>query len=114
MMLQMRNGDYIPGRAGGYVRLEGAEALLMRVLFRLQCRRGALPMLPALGSRLWQLRRALPSARRTLAMAYCAEALRELPVTVTGVELTEQPEGRLDLTVLLRWEGQMLRAEVKI
>ena len=48
MMLQMRDGDYIPGRAGGYVRLDGAEALLMRVLFRLQCRRGALPMLPAL------------------------------------------------------------------
>ena len=47
-------------------------------------------------------------------MAYCAEALDELPVTVTGVELTEQPEGRLDLAVQLRWEGQTLRAEVKL
>ena len=55
MMLQMRDGDYIPGRAGGYVRLDGAEALLMRVLFRLQCRRGALPMLPALGSWRWPI-----------------------------------------------------------
>lgn len=111
-MHQLRDGDYVPNGRGGFVRLEGVQALLMRALFRLQCRRGALPMMPELGSRLWTLGQARVSARRGLAMAYCAEALRELPVIVTDVALTERGDGQMALAVELEYEGQALRGEV--
>ena len=52
MELQIKNGDYVPDSQGGLVRLEEERALLQRVLFRLSARRGALPFLPGLGSRL--------------------------------------------------------------
>lgn len=35
MELRLEQGDYVPNGAGGFQRLEGAEALLQRVLFRL-------------------------------------------------------------------------------
>ena len=49
---RIQNGDYIPDGLGGVVRSQGADALLERVLFRLTARRGELPPLPQLGSRL--------------------------------------------------------------
>ena len=106
MMPQLRNGDYVPNTRGGFVRLEGVEALLMRALFRLQCRRGSVPYQPELGSRLWELRTAKPS--------YCAEALRELPLTVTDVKLTESGEGLLTLQVQLNYQNEMVWMEVGI
>lgn len=114
MMPQLRNGDYVPNGRGGFVHLEGTNALLMRALFRLQCRRGALPMLPQLGSRLHELYRARPDARQALASAYCAEALQELPVHVVAVRLTEQEDGRLTLAVELTHQGRMLQGEVSV
>ena len=114
MMPQLRNGDYVPNTRGGFVRLEGVEALLMRALFRLQCRRGSVPYQPELGSRLWELRTAKPSSRRSLALAYCAEALRELPLTVTDVKLTESGEGLLTLQVQLNYQNEMVWMEVGI
>ena len=113
-MMQLRNGDYVPNGRGGFVRLEGAEALLMRALFRLQCRRGAFPLWPELGSRLWELRRVRPAGRAALARAWCVEALRELPVSVTGVMLTERADGALGLAVQLEYEGQTLKGEVTV
>ena len=53
MELRLEQGDYVPNGAGGFQRLEGAEALLQRVLFRLTARRGQFPFLPELGSRLY-------------------------------------------------------------
>ena len=111
-MHQLRDGDYVPNGRGGFVRLEGVQALLMRALFRLQCRRGALPMMPELGSRLWTLGQARASARRGLAMAYCTEALSGLPLTVTDAAVTEREDGQLALAVELEYEGQTLREEV--
>ena len=49
MELRLEQGDYVPNGAGGFQRLEGAEALLQRVLFRLTARRGQFPFLPELG-----------------------------------------------------------------
>lgn len=112
MMPKLRNGDYVPNTRGGFVRLEDREALLMQALFRLQCRRGAVPYRPELGSRLWKLRTAKPSSRRSLAMAYCAEALRELPLTVTDVVLAEQEDGLAQLKVQLRYQNEMIWMEV--
>ena len=41
MELKLRNGDYVPDGVGGLKRVEGREALLQRVLFKLTARRGA-------------------------------------------------------------------------
>ena len=64
MELQLENRDYVPDGHGGVTGLRGMEALLARTLFRLTARRGALPFLPELGSRLYQLSREKPSARQ--------------------------------------------------
>ena len=50
MELLIRDGDYVPDGSGGFLRLEGAQELLERVLFRLVARRGGMPFLPELGS----------------------------------------------------------------
>ena len=50
MELRLEQGDYVPNGAGGFQRLEGAEALLQRVLFRLPARRGQFPFLPELAA----------------------------------------------------------------
>ncbi len=112
MEWKLVNGDYVPDGAGGLCRLEGAEELLGRVLFRLTARRGALPFLPELGSRLYLLPREKPSARQALAAQYAAEALREeRDLKVTGVELSGEDE-RTRLTVYLTWQGEALSVTV--
>lgn len=89
MMLQLRNGDYVPNTRGGFVRLE-------------------------LGSRLWELRTAKPSARRGLAMAYCAEALRGMPLTVRELQLTEPEPGLLQLRVQLQYQNETRWEELQL
>ena len=42
----LRGGDYVPDGFGGFVRLHDSEALLACALFKLTCRRGALPSQP--------------------------------------------------------------------
>ena len=84
MALMLRDGDYVPDGAGGLRTVEGAEALLQEVLFRLQARQ------------------------------YAAEALEELDVSVDGAELTEGGDGTLGVRVYLTWRGEPLQAEVEI
>lgn len=55
MELKLQNGDYVLDGAARLCRVEGDEALLQRVLFRLSARRGAFPFWGTLGSQLWQL-----------------------------------------------------------
>lgn len=55
MTLKIQNGDYVTDGCGGLERVEGTQALLQRVLFRLKAHRGQFPFLETLGSRLWQL-----------------------------------------------------------
>ena len=43
MELKLQNGDYVLDGAARLCRVEGAEALLQRVLFRLSARRGRFP-----------------------------------------------------------------------
>lgn len=114
MMPQLRKGDYVPNTRGGFVRLEGLDALLMQALFRLQCRRGSFPYRPELGSRLRELRTAKPSSRRALALAYCAEALRELPLTVKDVVLNDLGEGAIGLQVQLQYQNETVWTEVRL
>ena len=111
MELKLRNGDYVPDERGSLCRLRGSDEVLARVLFRLTARRGALPFLPRLGSRLHLVLREKPSARQTLAARYVAEALEEEPdLRVTGVELTSGTPA--ELTVRLEWLGEPLRVTV--
>ena len=69
MEWKLMDGDYVPDGMGGLTALSGGEEVLARVLYRLTARRGALPFLPNLGSRLYQLGRERPSARQ--APAFC-------------------------------------------
>ena len=92
---KLRDGDYRPDGAGGFQQAAGAQEVLERVLFQLTAHRGAFPLLPTVGSRLYLLPRARASARQALAAAYTAEALGEEPdLTVThrhGVGRGDKP-----------------------
>ncbi len=108
----LRDGDYCPDGMGGFRQAVGAEEVLERVLFQLTARRGGFPLLPQVGSRLYLLPRAKPSARQALAAAYVAEALdgwEDLTVTDT------RWDGEKGLvTVLLTWQGEPLEAAVPV
>ena len=62
MELMVRDGDYVPDGAGGFLRAEGSQELLQRVLWKLSIRRGSFPLLPDLGSRLFLLFREIGRA----------------------------------------------------
>ena len=111
---RLKNGDYIPDGLGGVVRCEGAEALLERILFRLTARRGGLPFLPQLGSRLHLLSREPTAQRLSAARQYVAEALTDEPVTVTDVELAPKGDGCAHLTVWLDYQGTELSVTLAV
>lgn len=114
MERKLVNGDYVPDGQGALAVLEGADEVLARVLFRLRARRGALPFLPQLGSRLYLVLREKPSARQPLAAQYVAQALEgEQELKVTGVEWVQDGE-RADLTVRLDWRGESLTAVLQV
>ena len=109
----LKNGDYVPDGAGGLLGVGGGEEVLARALFRLTARRGALPFLPKLGSRLYELSREKPSVRPALAKQYVAEALGEEDVSVQAVELRQEGDGGV-LTVTLLWQGETLTGQVAL
>lgn len=105
MECKLINGDYVPDGLGGIQRVSGAQALLQRVLFRLTARRGQLPMLPTLGSRLYLLGRETPSQRLSAARQYVAEALAEEEISISDVALSEAQGGHIQVTVYLDYQG---------
>lgn len=114
MERKLINGEYVPDGAGGLTTLDGAQEVLARVLFRLSARRGGLPFLPGLGSRLHQILREKPSARQALAAQYAAEALEgEADVKLTSVEWLDTGDGG-QVTVRLDWQGETLTAQVDL
>ena len=108
---RIQNGDYIPDGLGGVVRSQGADALLERVLFRLTARRGGLPPLPQLGSRLYLLGREPAAQRLSAARQYVAEALAE---EVTDIALAPAEQDRTRLTVQLEYQGTDLSVSLVI
>ena len=110
MERKLAGGDYVPDGVGGFVGLSGGEEVLARVLFR----RGGLPFLPRLGSRLHELGQTKPSARQALAVQYVAEALEEeQEIIVRSVELTQTgTQGRLNAS--LEWQGETLTVELDL
>ena len=99
MELWLQDGDYVPDGRGGLVRLEGTEALLQRVLFRLCARRGSFPMLPELGSELYRLGSEPRCGRLSAARQYVAEALRGEAVSVEDVTLSDGGGGRVAVEI---------------
>lgn len=114
MEWKLSDGDYVPDGTGGLTALSGSGEVLARVLYRLTARRGALPFLPQLGSRLYQLGGEKPFSRKTLAAQYVTEALREeSDLSVRSVELTPQGDGA-ELTVFLDWQGEELTVQIPV
>ncbi len=114
MEWRLIDGDYVPDGRGGLTALDGGEEVLARVLFRLTARRGGLPFLPRLGSRLYQLSREKVSARQALAVQYVAEALQEEPdLSVQAVHLDQTGETGL-LMVGLEWQGEELTVRLPL
>lgn len=112
MSLLLKQRDYVADGNGGVAAVQGGEALLNEVLFRLTVRRGSFPFLPGLGSRMYQLRREKPSAWETLAQQFAVEALAEQDgVTVTGAKVREEA-GILAAEVSLLWQGVQLPVQV--
>ena len=114
MEVKIHNGDYIPDGLGGVVRCQDGEALMGEVLFRLTARRGGLPFLPRLGSRLYLLSREPAARRLSAARQYVAEALAEEPVTVTDVTLSPEEQGRVSVRVLLDYQGTELSVSAAV
>lgn len=114
MELLLKNGDYVPDGRGGFVRAEGGEELIQRVLFKLTARRGGFPMMPRLGSRLFELPRYKESQRESLARQFVSEALEEEgDLNVENVTVTVKGES-LVVEVFLNDRGQVLRAAVEV
>ncbi|MBP1758797.1 MAG: hypothetical protein H6Q61_1046 [Firmicutes bacterium] len=102
----LRNGDYLPDGAGGFQTALGEEELLDRVLFRLTARRGAFPLIPALGSKFYRLDKEKSGRREAMARQFAQEALEgEDGLEVLSVSLEEK---RGWLTIHLLWEGEPL------
>ena len=115
MELKLEQGDYVPDGAGGFETLEGAHALLARVLFRLTARRGQFPFLPELGSRLWQLGQMSAAQRQSAAEQYVAEALAAEPgLSVEQVRFEELAGGRAQVTAELIFRGERLAVTAEV
>jgi hypothetical protein len=114
MTLLLDQGDYVLTSSGQLRSLTGMEEVLQRVLLKLTARRGGFPLLPELGSRLYQLLRHAPSDREALAKQYVLEALSdETQLTVTDVTL-HTTDGDARLTVSLTWQDTPLSVQVSI
>ena len=115
MELKLQNGDYVPDRVGGLQRVEGKEALLQRVLFRLTARRGTFHFCETLGSRLWRLGQIPAVQRQAAAEQYVAEALEEeMGLEVERVTLSEKEAGTVELTAEVTYEGEAFSATLEI
>lgn len=114
MELLLRNGDYTPDGKGGFARAAGGEELLQRVLFKLTARRGGFPLLPELGSRLYELPGHKPGEWEMLARQYVSEALSgEKELAVTGVTVTPAGDGAA-VKVTLDYRGEALALMLEV
>lgn len=114
MELIVRDGDYVADDTGGLCTVQGAQELVVRILFKLRARRGGFPLLPELGSQLYRLPGIKPGQRTFLARQFVAEALRdEQDLEITDVILSEEAQqGRLKVSLL--WRGEPLSVETEM
>lgn len=114
MELKLENGDYVPDGAGGLQRVQGREAMVQRVLYKLTARRGQFPFLENLGSRLWQLGQVPPGKREAAAAQYVAEALSDEPELQVGDVALAYKAWGVELTAELSYSGQALTVRAQI
>jgi len=114
MELKLNQGDYVPDGAGGFVRCTGHQALLAEALYRLTARRGAFPLLPELGSRMHTLLREKPGAIPSAARQWAIEALQDMDLTVTDVQVRPAGHELLEVLVHIDASGQRETVEVTI
>lgn len=110
----MEQKDYAADGSGSVASATGGSAVLNDILFRLTARRGAFPLLPEFGSKMYLLQREKPSRRTALARQYAAEALGELTnVTVTDAAVIPREDG-IAVRVELVWQGEALSVELEV
>ena len=110
---KLKDGDFVPDGTGDFCRLEGSEAVLQRVLFKLTARRGSFPFLPELGSQLHRLGQEKPAARQALCAQYVRQALADENLAVQAVRYEQQGDtARVNVT--LQWQGQTLEAAAQL
>lgn len=110
---KLRDGDFVPNGIGDFCRLDGSDALLQRVLFKLTARRGSFPFLPELGSQLYRLGREKPAARKALCVQYVRQALADEDVMVNDVSYEQQGDSA-QVNVTLQWQGQTLKTTAQL
>ena len=111
--LMLNDGDFVPNGSGDFCRLEGSQALLQRVLFKLTARRGSFPFLPELGSQLYRLGHEKTGARQALCAQYVRQALADEDVSVTAVHYSQAGD-LAQIDVILQWQGQTLQATTQL
>lgn len=110
----LREGDYVPDGFGGFVRLQGQEALLQRALFKMNVRRGSFPFLPQLGSRFHDLGREKPEARNIAARQYASEALSGMGLRVRDAVVTPADDDHARVEVRMELAGSSASVEVQV
>ena len=115
MELKFRSGDYVADSLGNLAYVDGAEALLQRVLLRLTAHRGAFPFLTDFGSNLWLLGTLAPGERQGAAEQYAAEALAdEENLKVESVTLRGNGDGSQAVTVQMSCDDQSLSVSLTV
>ena len=113
MELKMVDGGYVV-RNGRLERVSGSEETAQRIMMKLSARRGAFPMMPEFGSRLYLLSGLPESRMKPLAVKYISEALSgERGVTVESVEINGKDDA-VALTVRLAANGETLSVTTEI
>ena len=98
----LRDGDYVPNGFGGFTRLYGTQEVL------------AMPFLPELGSRLYELGKEKPSGRQAMARLYCAQALSGMGLEIEDVTVTELSNGHASIELWLVYQDERQAVEVRI
>ena len=115
MELRIENGRYVERRHGGLETVSGAEELAQRIIMKLSCRRGSFLPLPDFGSRLHLLHGAKPSERHAAAQLYVAEALSgERELALWDMEITQESEHSISLSLLFEYRGGTVRIKTKV
>ncbi len=87
MRMLIRDKDYVPDGAGGFLPCSEETRLGEEAMFLLTARRGGFSPMPEVGSRLHLLAFEKPSRRQGAAEAYVQEALEGLGLIVMGVDV---------------------------
>ncbi len=114
MAMKLLDGDYVPDEWGGFETVTGEEEMLQRICFKLKARRGAFPLMPDLGSRLYLLTREKETNRKNAARQYIHEALAdETELEIDTIDLYEN-DGELMIRLVLRYSGDVLKLSLTV